>query len=582
MANIMDLLVDYKRTIANNNNISLLYVVYQILLMGGTILGPGTIFLMLVGAFVAAFQIDNWTSFYFNLIPILIFMFVCLACKSEVQLFVAGVISAIYGLIMMAVLVGIMLQIQNDGILAPSSIFFFLVAGEMIIAALLHPQELACLPAGVVYYVTVPSMYLLLIIYSVFNMNNVSWGTREVETDEPKVDAEKERLAAEEAARSNKEKTLFEFVQGGKGTHEKAGRSEFSLAGQFSVMCCNNKKKDQEQEQQLQLIQEKLELITRKLESQDSEDAEGSENGSSDTATTAETLPVGDKTAAPQENRDDMLNPYWIEDKSTLGDGAVYDLPSSEIEFWKKLMKKYLYPLDENKKYLEEKTKQLKDLRDKVVFAFFMLNALFVLVVFLLTLKKDYIHINWPFDIKVNVTYSYTSGEVHLSKKYLQLEPIGLVFVFFFGIILVIQFTAMLFHRTGTFTQILATTEVKRAPVVNQQETVTWMNTKYIKDPVERARLLQRLKNIEEDVGEIMQEDVPRRRQTDAVGRRKTQNVLSGTVRKKQITSLAEAYKKRKSNVISDQACTINFNTQPDRPYLRRATVANINNNRRN
>lgn len=27
---------------------------------------------------------------------------------------------------------------------------------------------------------TVPSMYMLLVIYSVFNMNNVSWGTREV------------------------------------------------------------------------------------------------------------------------------------------------------------------------------------------------------------------------------------------------------------------------------------------------------------------------------------------------------------------------------------------------------------------
>lgn len=80
----------------------------------------------------------------------------------------------------MAVLVGIMLQIKNDGILAPSSIFLFLVAGEMIATALLHPQELYCLPCGVIYYVTVPSMYLLLIIYSIFNMNNINWGTREV------------------------------------------------------------------------------------------------------------------------------------------------------------------------------------------------------------------------------------------------------------------------------------------------------------------------------------------------------------------------------------------------------------------
>lgn len=53
--------------------------------MGGTILGPGTIFLMLVGAFVAAFQIDNWTSFYYNVMPILFFMLVCFTCKSNIQ-----------------------------------------------------------------------------------------------------------------------------------------------------------------------------------------------------------------------------------------------------------------------------------------------------------------------------------------------------------------------------------------------------------------------------------------------------------------------------------------------------------------
>ncbi|KAL4708135.1 hypothetical protein ACJJTC_009914, partial [Scirpophaga incertulas] len=85
IANIMDLLMDYKHTIKINDNISSPYIAYQMMLMGGTILGPGTIFLMLVGAFVAAFRIDNWTSFEYNLYPILIFMFVCFTMKSEIQ-----------------------------------------------------------------------------------------------------------------------------------------------------------------------------------------------------------------------------------------------------------------------------------------------------------------------------------------------------------------------------------------------------------------------------------------------------------------------------------------------------------------
>lgn len=49
---------------------------------------------------------------------------------------------------------------------------------------------------------------------------------------------------------------------------------------------------------------------------------------------------------------------------------------------------------------------------------------------------------------------------MHITKEYLQLEPIGLVFVFFFALILIIQFTAMLFHRFGTISHILASTEL--------------------------------------------------------------------------------------------------------------------------
>jgi chitin synthase len=52
--------------------------------------------------------------------------------------------------------------------------------------------------------------------------------------------------------------------------------------------------------------------------------------------------------------------------------------------------------------------------------------------------------------------------KVLISKEYLQLEPIVLVFVFFVALILVIRLTAMMFHRFGTLSHILASTAVKR------------------------------------------------------------------------------------------------------------------------
>lgn len=67
----------------------------------------------------------------------------------------------------------------------------------------------------------------------------------------------------------------------------------------------------------------------------------------------------------------------------------------------------------------------LKDLRNKVVFAFIMFNALFILIVFLLQLNKKQLHINWPLGVKTNITFIPDTSQVIIEKEYLQLEPIG-------------------------------------------------------------------------------------------------------------------------------------------------------------
>lgn len=54
----------------------------------------------------------------------------------------------------------------------------------------------------------------------------------------------------------------------------------------------------------------------------------------------------------------------------------------------------------------------LKDLRNSSVFGFFMINALFVLIVFLLQLNKDSLHVKWPISARINVTYDEVTQEV--------------------------------------------------------------------------------------------------------------------------------------------------------------------------
>lgn len=109
MANILDLLFSWRHTIKvsshlsfphcnifhskplsplqMNENISFLYIIYQATIFFASLLGPGTIFLMIVGALVVAlnYQIDMWTSFFVNLVPVLGFTIMCYVCKADIQ-----------------------------------------------------------------------------------------------------------------------------------------------------------------------------------------------------------------------------------------------------------------------------------------------------------------------------------------------------------------------------------------------------------------------------------------------------------------------------------------------------------------
>lgn len=62
-----------------------MYRFLQSLLMIGTVLGPGTIFLMMIGAMNAITGMSNLNALIINLVPIVIFITVCLTCKSKIQ-----------------------------------------------------------------------------------------------------------------------------------------------------------------------------------------------------------------------------------------------------------------------------------------------------------------------------------------------------------------------------------------------------------------------------------------------------------------------------------------------------------------
>ena len=69
--------------------------------------------------------------------------------------------------------------------ITPSGLFFIGLVSMYMITALLHPSEFGLIIYGLLYVLCIPSAYLLLAIYSMVNMNNVSWGTRETAAPKP-------------------------------------------------------------------------------------------------------------------------------------------------------------------------------------------------------------------------------------------------------------------------------------------------------------------------------------------------------------------------------------------------------------
>lgn len=506
---------------------------------------------MLVGAMVAVFRISNWDSFVINFCPIVLFIVICFTCKNEVQIFTAQIMSAGYALLMMAVFVGTAIQMTEDGLASPSAIFFCALSGSFVVAALLHPQEFSCLGPAFLYLLSIPCMYLLLIIYSLINMNVVTWGTRETQTKKTKKELEEEKKAEE----ALKKKSIISFLDTNPNGKNEEGSIVFSLANLFKCMFFTYPKQNEEAihlikiEELMKQQNQKMAAIERMIEPRRRSSLGRARHFSDNLSCVTEndeedfgsieTVNEEDNESANSERkhkREDLLNPYWIEDKD-LKNGEVAYLHPQEITFWKELIDKYLYPIDQNKEHQARIAEDLKELRNRMVFAFMMLNALFVLVVFLLQLNKDILHVDWPFGVKENITFVPETNEIKIEKEYLEMEPIGLVFVVFFGLILVIQLIGMLFHRFGTLSHMLASVEINCfSQKVEDEDGAEFID----KNAVKIALHLQRLRGIDED---DRSDDSPYGNRVD---RRKTiQNLAKRQQQKARTGTLDVAFRRR-------------------------------------
>ncbi|XP_041949291.1 chitin synthase chs-1-like [Alosa sapidissima] len=227
----------------------------------------------------------------------------------------------------------------------------------------------------------IPSGYLLLAIYSMVNMNNVSWGTRESAGPKP---------AASAAAASTQEHV------------------ERSVKFERRCKCCR-------WNLGLQVGEDQEETEVLPVGAQQTE-------------------PVSASHQEPEEKKSHREDPgsHWIArlvKKSRKLKLERHYLDKDEVQFWEGLQEHYLKPLDEDMARKKKIEADLKDLRNKATFVYFVCNALWLVATFFLQEIGGAVSIRIP---KI-----YTNGTIDPNGQ-IFFDPIGLMFVIGFALILLI------------------------------------------------------------------------------------------------------------------------------------------------
>lgn len=243
--------------------------------------------------------------------------------------------SSIYAMIMTMVLVATIAQFTTSDEITSSSFFFIFMIGLFLITGLLHPQEMMCLLYGMLYLVTLPGGYVLLVIYSICNLHVVSWGTREVAAKTFKKKKRKgkkgEKEVQEEAPKpAPKPKGFMAKLLGTEGD-----KGVFESIGSFITGLTSSK--SNRQEQLLIDICAKLENLNADKKCDKTVNGNKSIDmtiGGLENKTSEQTdFSVESECSEVEIPRNDLYNPFWI-DLKILGDNDIYYLNTKEMTFW--------------------------------------------------------------------------------------------------------------------------------------------------------------------------------------------------------------------------------------------------------
>ncbi|XP_041375426.1 chitin synthase chs-2-like [Gigantopelta aegis] len=499
LANIINLLGDWRNTVRLNDNLSSPYMFYQFALLVSTLLGPATVLLMMAGAYTVVFKTSIVQSYTMALGPPICYILICMYLKPEVQLTIGAVLSALYAVVMTIVLVGTVGTAIEGSITSPNVIFIILLVFVFLIAAFMHPEEFGCVIPGALYFVCIPAGYLILNIYFLCNLHVVSWGTREVPKRKTKEDVVKEKEAEEEKRKKSLQKKGFLGWLGIQSFMNEIGE----VFKQLKMMMYDASHVERQKGKSEELL-EQLIIEIRKDRGEDCETtftartrSESAVSKQSKTASqapplttvTVETPKLHDEIPSCLLN-EDPDNPAWMTSPIT-GNGPVVLLDERELAFWNQLIRKYLKPIVLDKEHQMKMTSDLLSLRNNVVFGFFMTSSLWIA----LSMELEALQGEFQDFLFFHIPRFGSEGNP------LTFQPLGLFFLSFFATLLFFQFVGMFAHRWGTMLHMLSITELVFGQQFTEQDK--------IRDIILKVIELQKLRDIENEPDPDSEEPLP-------------------------------------------------------------------------
>nr|CAD2169478.1 unnamed protein product [Meloidogyne enterolobii] len=453
IANTLDLLADYKLASKNNASISRLYILYQMIVIAFSLLGPAIIFTMLVYAQVAAFAVDSTRVLVYNAIPVCAFICCCFALDSSIQLVFAKIASVVYAFIMLAVLIATTNQIVLETVFSPTSMF---VLGMVIIfsfASCIHPKEFSNIIFGAIFFLMIPSTYVFLSLYSLINLNVINWGTREAVAKATGQTTYKENIAERvlrRVANLNDENSfLTRLLIRYRGSEESSARIrtlerkiERTERLLLTIKDSNTSMDCTPDNRRFGRPMDMVDVVLREVNETE--------------------LPIRSGYEAVAVRRLQTLQRHSVISdpcKRSLWMDCEYlqccdrgKLRAGEETFWDELIDRYLKPIASTAQDQAQIAAGLVSLRNRIAFSIILMNGLLVLAVFLLQRHKDVLSVKFiPYEGFKWTKMNETTGKFEDTTEALKVDPLGIGIIFFLMGILIVFFSKKFFELIKNF-----------------------------------------------------------------------------------------------------------------------------------